>query len=275
MKRLILIYTLLLLSGASLFTFASLKNEGDIVFSNKDVVFRQIDKHTWVGSGNLMFNESLYLVEGNERAILIDAGTNIKNLDKIVASFTSKPVTLIATHVHSDHTGASIHCFPEIWINPNDTVLIPFVMGNYMGKVNFLQDGEILDLGDRKLEVVYNPGHTPGSTTFIDKEAGYGFSGDAFGSSLLLLTVDFSTFIASCEKITAKMEADGIKFLYPGHYNNSNEETIEKIRDMQQLSKKVLSGEIESKPNTDNNFGLRLAVDGDGFRIIFNDTALK
>lgn len=275
MKRLILVFSLLLLSESLLCTYASLRNEGDIVFRNEDVFFRKIDNHTWVGSGNKMFNESLYLVEGNERAILIDAGTDIKNLDKIVSSITSKPVTLIATHVHSDHTGPSINCFSEIWINPNDTVLIPFVMGNYKGKVNYLENGEILDLGGRKIEVVYNPGHTPGSTSFIDKKAGYGFSGDAFGSSLLLLTVDFSTFIDTCEKITAKMEAQGIKYLYPGHYYNNNEETIEKIREMQQLSKKVLSGEIESKPNTDNNFGLRLAVDGDGYRIIFNDSALK
>jgi len=275
MKKLIFTFILSFLIGASLFTYASGNNEGIVVFSNDDVVFRQIDAHTWVGSGNQMFQESLYLLEGNERAILIDAGTNIKDLDKIVASITSKPVTLVATHVHPDHTGPSIDCFPEIWINPGDTVLIPSFMGNYPGAVHSLQDGEILDLGGRQLEVVFTPGHTPGSTTFIDREAGYGFSGDSFGSSLLLLTVDFSTFIATCEMITAKMEADGINYLFPGHYNNDNEEKIEKLREMQQLSERVLSGEVKSKPNPDNTFGLKLAVDGNGFRIIFNESAIK
>ena len=86
-------------------------------------------------------------------------------------------------------------------------------MPDYKGKVKYLKDGEIIDLGGRKLEVVFTPAHTPGSTTFIDKEAGYGFSGDSFGSGNLLLTLDFSTLIATCEKTSAIMEKYGIKYL--------------------------------------------------------------
>ena len=76
------------------------------VFKNDDVVFRQIDEHTWVGTGHMTYNESLYLVEGTDKAVLIDAGTNIKDLDRIVAAITKKPVMLVATHVHPDHTGS-------------------------------------------------------------------------------------------------------------------------------------------------------------------------
>ncbi|HQN94436.1 MAG TPA: hypothetical protein PLQ09_09975, partial [Prolixibacteraceae bacterium] len=83
-------------------------------------------------------------------------------------------------------------------------------------------DGQIIDLGNRQLEVVYTPGHTMGSTTFIDKKSGYGFSGDSFGTGLLLLSVNFSTFIASCEKMIDIMKTDNIKYLYPSHYNNSS-----------------------------------------------------
>ena len=57
---------------------------------NDDVVFRQLDEHTWVGSGHLMANESLYLVEGANRAVLIDAGTKIADLDKIVADLEAR-----------------------------------------------------------------------------------------------------------------------------------------------------------------------------------------
>ena len=53
-------------------------------------MFRQLDEHTWIGNGHRVYNESLYLVEGNDRAILIDAGTRIPELDKIVAKITSK-----------------------------------------------------------------------------------------------------------------------------------------------------------------------------------------
>ena len=78
---------------------------GKVVYQDDEVVFRQLDEHTWIGNGHRVYNESLYLVEGNERALLIDAGTVIPGLDKIVAKITSKPVTMILTHAHGDHAG--------------------------------------------------------------------------------------------------------------------------------------------------------------------------
>jgi hydroxyacylglutathione hydrolase len=258
-----------------LFSMPAFTQEGKIVFSNDDVVFRQIDEHTWVGTGHEMWNESLYLIEGSDRSILIDAGTNIKDLDKIVSSITRKPVTLVATHVHPDHTGPSINSFPEIHINPGDRELIPEFMGNYKGAVKYLKDREIIDLGNRQLEVVFTPGHTKGSTTFIDKNAGYGFSGDSFGTGLLLLTADFSSFIASCERICSLMEGNHIKHLYTGHHDGNNMETLNKINDMLALSKNVLSGNIKGGINPDSTFGLHLAVEGNGYRIIYNESAVK
>ena len=150
-----LLMMLLLLSRIALFCQAQTAGiEEKEVLRNEDVIFHQIDEHTWFGTGHLMANESLYLVEGETKAILIDAGTKIKDLDKLVASITDKPVTLVATHVHPDHTGSAIDYFPEIYINPADTIGIPEFMPNYKGKVCFLTDGEILDLGGRTLEVV-------------------------------------------------------------------------------------------------------------------------
>lgn len=275
MKKLIFSCLLLVLFGNVTFSQDSLKIEGKIVFSNEDVVFHQIDEHTWVGSGHEMWHESLYLIEGSDKSILIDAGTNIKNLDKIVASITHKPIILVATHVHPDHTGSSINSFREIYINPGDTDLIPVFMKNYQGVVKQLKDKEIIDLGNRQLEVVYTPGHTKGSTTFIDKKAGYGFSGDSFGTGMLLLTVDFSTFIASCERICSIMDGNKIKYLYPGHYSANNVETATKIKDMRALSQKVLSGNIKGGVNPGDTFGLKLSVEGNGYRIIYNESAIK
>ncbi|MDD4033049.1 MAG: MBL fold metallo-hydrolase [Bacteroidales bacterium] len=275
MKKIILSCLLLVLFKNIAFSQDQLKVEGKVVFSNEDVVFHQIDEHTWVGSGHEMWHESLYLIEGSDKAILIDAGTNIKDLDKIVSSITSKPIILVATHVHPDHTGPSINSFPQIYINAADTELVPVFMGEYRGVVKYLKDKEIIDLGNRKIEVVYTPGHTKGSTTFIDKKAGYGFCGDSFGTGLLLLGVDFSTFIATCEIICSIMEKQKIKYLYPGHFSDGNMETASKIKDMQVLSKEVLSGNIKGKDNPDNTFGLKLAVEGTGYRIIFNESAVK
>lgn len=249
--------------------------EGKEVFKNEDIVFHQIDDHTWVGSGHLMANESLYLVEGTNKALLIDAGTKITDLDKIVAGITNKEVTLIATHVHPDHTGSAIDYFPAIYINPADTVNIPRMMPNYKGEVKFLKDGEIIDLGGRIIEVVFTPGHTPGSTTFIDKDAGYGFSGDSFGSGNLLLTTDFSTLISTCEKTSKIMLNYRIEKLYPGHFFGKNAETRQRVEDMITLSRDVLSGKVKGQENTKGMMGLNMIVNAYGVRINYGEKALK
>lgn len=247
---------------------------GKEVYSGEDVVFHQIDDHTWVGTGKLMANESLYLVEGNEKAVLIDAGTKIRDLDKIVASITSKPVTLVATHVHPDHVG-SVEYFPELYINPADTVNIPQFMPDYKGEVKFLKDGQILELGGGQLEVIFTPGHTPGSTTFIYKEAHYGFSGDSFGSGNLLLFTNFSTLLATCEKMSKIMADYGIEKLYPGHFFGANPETKKRIDDMITISKGILSGQLKGEENPNARFGLKMIFSDYGVRINYNKEAVK
>jgi hydroxyacylglutathione hydrolase len=268
------ITTLILCLGIA--TSAQQSNlNGKEVFKDDDVVFHQIDEHTWVGTGHIMYNESLYLVEGTDKAVLIDAGTRIKDLDKIVSTITRKPIMLVATHVHPDHTGSSIDCFPEIYINPADTVLIPKIMPDYNGKVKYLIDGKEIDLGGRKLDVVFTPAHTPGSTTFIDKDAAYGFSGDSFGSGNLLLSLNFSTLITTCEKTSAIMQKYGIKYLYPGHYYGNNVETKQRVDDMITLSKDVLSGQVKGKENPNGGRGLNLVISNYGVRINYSEKAIK
>lgn len=275
MKQILSALTLSIFFQIALFAQGQLIVNGKEVFSNSDVVFHQLDDHTWVGSGNKMWHESLYLVEGKDKALLIDVGTDIKDLDKIVASITKKPIMVVATHVHPDHTGPSINCFSEVYINPGDTVMVPGMMRDYKGSVKYLRDREIIDLGDRQIEVVYTPGHTPGSVTFVDRAAGYGFSGDSFGTGLLLLSVDFSTFIATCEKIISIMESYKTKYLYPGHFNDNNMETLSKINDMCKLSKDVLSSRVKGTVNTESKFGLKLKVSGNGYDINYSESAVK
>ena len=247
--------------------------EGKEVFKNDDVVFRQIDEHTWVGSGHVMSSESLYLVEGGQKTVLIDAGTKIAGLDKIVASITKKPVVLVATHAHPDHTGSAIDDFPELYINPADAGS-QFV-AHYKGTLKELKDGETIDLGGRTLEVVFTPAHTPGSTTFIDKKAGYGFSGDSFGSGNLLLSGTFSTLLATCQKMSGLMEKHGIKQLYPGHFFGKNAETKQRVDDMATISKDVLSGKVKGEAGARGPMGGNLVVSANGVRINYAEASVK
>ena len=195
------------------------------VYKGEDLEIRKIDDHTWHGNGSKMSFEAIYIVEGEESALVIDAGVDIKDYDKVVSQITSKPVTLVATHVHPDHTGKSIEYFDEIYINAADMVNVASMMPDYKGEIKYLYDGQVFDLGGREIEVIFTPGHTPGSTTFFDKAAGYGFSGDAFGSGNLLLTTNFTTLALTCQRTLEYMQKHNITKLYPGHYMGVNAET--------------------------------------------------
>lgn len=244
---------------------------GKEVARTDTVVFRQIDEHTWVGTGFLISNESVFLVEGNERAVLIDAGLKMPDLDKVVASITKKPVTLLITHGHRDHAGLAINLFPEMFIHPGD--MESEAVANYSGKMRALKDGEQIDLGGRSLQVVSTPGHTPGSTIFLDVGSGYGFSGDAFGGGYLLLFGNFSTLIDTCERTGALMEELGIKFLYPGHYNGANLETRQRLTDIAAISRRVLSGELKGSPIS--FWGFEFLVTEGEMSISYNEASIQ
>ena len=249
-----------------------LKYDEPVVYEGSDVVIRQIDAHTWEGNGHLMANETIYLIEGMEKAILLDAGTKIDGLDKIVAGITSKPVTLIATHVHPDHTGSAIHDFPEIWINAADTPNVPQFMAGYKGKINYLEDGQVFDLGGRRIEVIFTPGHTPGSAAFFEMDGRkWGYSGDAFGSGNLLLTTNFSTLLSTTTRIEAYMKRHGIEKMYPGHYMGSNPETLQRISDLKLMSEQMIEGTRKGETGGQAMMGLNGRIRDFGVNVSYRD----
>ena len=242
---------------------------GKVVYEDDEVVFRQLDEHTWIGNGHRTYNESLYLVEGNDRAVLIDAGTRVPGLDKIVAGITSKPVTMILTHGHGDHVGG-IGPFPEVWIGPADEQMLRNSQRRYQGQVKHLTDGETIDLGGRKLEVMFTPGHTSGSATFFDKANHYGFSGDAFGSTNLLVFTYLSNVEASAAKVEKYMKDNDIRFLYPGHYSGDNLESPKRVTDIKNLCDDLLTGKRQGVKSDGNNGGNDMMAEGDGFRLTYS-----
>ena len=249
-----------------------LKYDEPVVYEGPDVIIRQIDEHTWEGNGHLMANETIYIIEGSDKAILLDAGTRIDGLDKIVAGITKKPVTLIATHVHPDHTGSAIHDFPEIWINAADTVNVPMFMADYKGKINYLEDGQVFDLGGRRIEVIFTPGHTPGSATFFEMDGRkWGYSGDAFGSGNLLLTTNFSTLLATTTRIEKYMEKHGIEKMYPGHYMGKNPETRQRISDLKLMSEQMIEGTRKGDTSGQGMMGLNGRIRDYGVNVSYRD----
>lgn len=245
-----------------------------VVYEGEDVVFRRIDDHLYVGSGHVMASETLYIVEGDKRAVLIDTGTRIPGLDKIVESITSKPYDVILTHVHPDHAGGCGN-FSEVWLAKADEASLPAMAPDFKGKVRYIKEGQKFDLGGRVLEVVCTPGHTAGSVTFMDKANHYGFSGDAFGNGNLLLTTDFSTIINTCRKTLKWMQDNDIYYLYNGHFMGSNHETTKRVYDLLRIAEDLLAGRVEGQKGPAGIGGLDHSYTRDGLRVNYGAAQFK
>lgn len=199
------------------------------VFSNADLTITKLEDKLWVVETT--DKTTMYIVEGNKKAMLIDTGTKCEKLNEVVRHITKKPLYVVLTHMHYDHAG-NLTPFADIYYHAADTLLLP-KLKPYKGHTHFVHDGDIFDLGDRKIEVKHMPGHTPGSIVLIDKANGNCFSGDAFGSGHAWLQLwpfsSMETYIQSCKKMEQLMD-DGISKIYCGHYPY-----IKKILDKQYI----------------------------------------
>ena len=188
------------------------------VFKNNDLAITKIEDKVWVVETTDM--TAMYIIEGNDKALLIDTGTRCEDLDKVVSKITSKPLTVVLTHMHGDHAG-NIKYFKEIYYHKDDEVLAKN-MPKYNSKVNYVKDGDIFDLGGKKLEVLHMPAHTPGSIILLDRQAGICYSGDSFGSGEVWLQLQpimpVKTYVNSLKRMEKIMQNEGITKIYCGHY---------------------------------------------------------
>lgn len=276
MKKLTLaiITMIICLSAVAQQQFRHPLDDLETVYKDENVTFRKLDAHTWVGSGNVMSSETMYIIEGKKRAVLLDAGTVIPGLDKIVAQITDKPVTLMLTHVHPDHAGA-VGCFDEVWINPADTVMMPAFMPDYKGEVKFLKHGQKIRLGGRTLEVYFTPGHTPGSTTFLETGTETGYSGDSYGNGNLLVFSDFQTLVKMCQESHAYFSRKGYRKFLCGHYFGMNAETLERIKLVEAMATELLEGKVDGISEGVHGTGMDRVLVRDGFRLNYSAEKLQ
>lgn len=187
------------------------------VFKNKDLSITQLEKDMWVVETADM--TTMYIIEGKEKAMLIDTGTKCEKLNEVVRQITKKPLIVLITHIHGDHSG-NMNQFDEVYFHAADTVLLRSYPA-YKGKVHYVSDGQKFNLGGKTLEISHMPAHTPGSIVVLDREAGNCYSGDAFGSGQVWLQLKpyspMKTYIESCAKMEKLMD-EGISKIYCGHY---------------------------------------------------------
>lgn len=205
----------------------------------------KLDEQTYAICENKHWEETrCYLLCGVEKAILIDTGLGVSSIRTVVDSITDLPVQVVTTHVHWDHIGGhalfgdiAVHKMEESWLNGNFPLPLNTVKANltrencefpndfdinkyhvFQGKPKvIMQDGDSFDLGNRLLQVIHTPGHSPGHCCFYEADRKYLYSGDLVYKGCLYAnypSTDPSLFYESIKRV----EKLSIKRVFPGHH---------------------------------------------------------
>ena len=135
----------------------------------------QIDSNTWRIEDEFV---RFFLLEGEEKAVLIDSGVNCLDASDIAKQLTSKPLILLNTHGDRDHTSGT-DGFTNIHIHPLDYVGCDVKNRHPNTSMVPLNDGDIIDLGERPLKIIHIPGHTKGSVAILDIAKRVLYAGDS------------------------------------------------------------------------------------------------
>lgn len=143
-----------------------------------------------------------YLIVGNKRALLFDAGSGTRDVRPVVKSLTDLPVTILPSHLHYDHL-AGLHASDRLALVDLPSTRADVDGGRFSpGRYEFLgmfdgltgpslpvaewiKPGATIDLGGRTLRLLSTPGHTSQSISLYDRQGGRLFTGDFIYPTML------------------------------------------------------------------------------------------
>lgn len=160
-----------------------------------------------------------FLFVGDERAMLVDTGFGTLNLREIVSELTRLPVFLVNTHSDHDHTGCNCD-FKPVYMHPAEMERYKssLPMGCSMDDVLPLWEGDVIDLGRWKFEVILTPGHTPGSIMLLERSKRMLISGDTVQNGEIYMFGpgrSMTAFQSSIKKLIAL--SDCFDTVWPSH----------------------------------------------------------
>lgn len=166
------------------------------------------DGVTWIYEPfvKIFYRCNIWHLRGRDRDLLVDSGMGVVPLRQQVPLMTERHLLAVASHTHFDHVGAH-HEFSDRLAHPAEAPLLaaptrqnlliePYVTDDIFTELppapyssttyavraapvtRLLEDGDVVDLGDRHLEVIHTPGHSPGGIALLERETGILFSGD-------------------------------------------------------------------------------------------------
>lgn len=184
-----------------------------------------------------------FLLTGTKKALLIDSGMMVRDAKEIAEGLTDLPVELLNTHADVDHVGSNGQ-FEAPFMHPAELSNYHKSQGK-QGKISPVWDGDRLDLGDRPLEIIAMPGHTPGSIAVLDKKYGMLFSGDPIQDGKIFMFGVQRELEAYCHSLARLgKRADEFEAIYPSH--GTCPVTKDMIEGLYQAAQQILAGEATS-----------------------------
>ena len=187
---------------------------------------------------------NIWHVRGGEFDLLIDTGMGLRPLKAEIAQLTEKPVKVVSTHCHFDHIGgahefdcrlghkleADIHRNPTLentattgFVRAETFKALPyegFVAEDYFVKpaplTGYLDEGDVIDLGNRHFQIYHLPGHSPGSIALYEAKTRLLFSGDVIYDGQLYDTVYHSDKERYRDSLD-RLKSLNVKTVHAGH----------------------------------------------------------
>lgn len=141
--------------------------------------------------------ENTYVISNEKgQALIIDPGCYFSAEQEMLKNFLAKenlkPVQLLNTHCHLDHVFGNRWIYEtyalELFIHPDEEKMLQMApasglmwglaFDNYNGPLHFLNEGDIVSLGDAHLRVILTPGHSPASVCFYYEQGNFLIGGD-------------------------------------------------------------------------------------------------
>jgi len=148
-------------------------------------------------------------------AVLIDAANEHEQLLQLCRRLGVRRV--LETHGHWDHiqaVPAMREAGYEVAVTQADAPRLADV-----GYDVFIDDAEVIDVGRLRLTAIHNPGHTPGSVSFLVQGSPLLFTGDTLfpggPGNTTFEGGDFPTIIRSIDNLLFTLPAETI--VMPGH----------------------------------------------------------
>ncbi|MGI9318827.1 MAG: MBL fold metallo-hydrolase [bacterium] len=175
---------------------------------------------------------NIWHVRGRDRDMLVDSGMGVVSLRQQIPLVSERKCIAVASHTHFDHIGCH-HEFSERLVHRGEADILaapdrastladpyvedniftrlppePYVSTEYAVKAapatRIIEEGDVIDLGDRQFEVIYTPGHSPGGIMLYEKSTQILFSGDTVYDGPLIDDAyhsDIADYIATMERI--------------------------------------------------------------------------